>query len=317
MMNAEARMPSSAPAPARHTLAAYIWQRKGLYLLLVPAIAYYVVFQYLPMYGVLIAFKDFNIVKGILASPWAGFRHFHYIFGLDKFSQVFANTLIISLYRLAFGFPTPIVVSLLLNEVRNVGYKRTVQTLIYLPHFISWVVLGGILINLLSADGGIVNEVIKALGGRPVGFLTDERCFRGTLVFSMIWKEYGWNTVIYMAALAGIDQQLYEAAMIDGASRFQRVLHVTLPGLLATIVVLLILRIGSLMQAGFEQIFVLYHPAVYRVADIIDTYVYRIGLTEGRFSIATAVGLFKSVINFALLVAANRLARAFSQEGLY
>ncbi len=274
-------------------------------------------FHYPPMYGVVIAFKDFNIIKGILGSPWAGLKHFRYIFGLDKFSQVFANTIVISLTRLVFGFPTPIIASLLLNEIRHVGTKRTVQTLIYLPHFISWVVLGGILVNMLSTDGGIVNEVIRLLGGRPVGFLTDERYFRGTLVFSMIRKEYGWNTVIYITALAGIDPQLYEAATIDGANRLQRVLHITLPALLSTIVVLLILRIGNLMQAGFEQILVLYHPAVYRVSDIIDTYVYRIGLAEGRFSIATAAGPFKSVVNFGRLVAANRMARALNRQGVY
>jgi putative aldouronate transport system permease protein len=297
----------------------YLWRHRYLYLMLVPALAYYVVFHYVPLYGASIAFKDFNIGRGIAASPWAGTKHFEYLFGLDKFWDVFRNTILISTYRLMWGFPFPILVALLLNEIRREWFKRTVQTAIYLPHFISWVILGGILQNLLSADGGVVNELILAAGGQPISFLGDEGWFRATLVGSMIWKEFGWNTIIYLAAMAGINPQLYEAAMVDGANRWQQMRHVTLAGIRGAIVILLILRLGFMMEAGFEQIFVLYSPRVYRVADIIDTYVYRIGLLEGQFSRAAAVGLFKSVINFALLLAADRVVRRFGgrEQGIF
>lgn len=285
--------------------------------MLIPAITYYIVFHYLPMYGISIAFKNFSIPKGILGSPWAGLKHFKYLFSLDKFAQVFMNTLYISLYRLAFGFPIPIIAALLLNEIKKLHFKKIVQTVIYLPHFISWVILGGILINLLSTDSGAINETIRLFGGEPIGFLTDEKYFRSTLVFSMIWKEYGWNTIIYMAALTGVDPELYEAATIDGSNRWNQVWHITLPCISSTIIVMFILRIGSLMEAGFDQIFVLYHPSVYRVADIIDTYVYRTGLTEGKYSLASAVGVFKSVINFTLLIIANKLAKIYSDNGIF
>ncbi|MGG4033541.1 ABC transporter permease subunit [Paenibacillus cisolokensis] len=295
----------------------YVWRRRYLYLMIVPAIAYYAIFHYLPLYGAIIAFKDFNITKGIIGSSWAGFRHFEYLFSLDKFWQVIGNTIIISLNRLVFGFPFPLIVALLLNEVRLAVFKKTVQTVIYLPHFISWVILGGLMVNLLTIDNGVVNNVIRALGGTPVGFMSDESVFRQTLVFSMIWKEFGWNSIIYMAALAGVSPHLYEAAMIDGANRWRRMLHITLPCIRNTIIILLILMLGGIMEAGFEQIFVLYHPGVYSVADIIDTYVYRTGLSEGRFSLAAAVGLFKSMINFALLLIANKLARMMGEQGVY
>ncbi|MFD0867666.1 sn-glycerol-3-phosphate transport system permease protein ugpA [Chlamydia abortus] len=303
--------------PARLEVLKRIYSYRSFYLMLLPAILYYLVFHYYPMYGALIAFKQFSITKGITGSAWVGFQHFEYLFGLDKFWQIFWNTIVISLYRLVFGFPLPLIVALLLNEVRKLMFKRTVQTVIYLPHFISWVIMGGLLINLLSVDGGVVNNLIRSLGGQPVGFLIDENYFRGTLVWSMIWKEFGWNTIIYMAALAGVNPQLYEAAVMDGANRWRRVWHITLPCIRSTIIILLILRIGGLMEAGFEQIFVLYHPGVYNVADIIDTYVYRVGLTEGKFSLAAAVGLFKSVINFTLLVIANSLARRMGEQGIY
>ncbi|OAS17901.1 ABC transporter permease [Paenibacillus oryzisoli] len=298
-----------------------LWKRivsnRFIYLMLVPAIVYYGVFHYYPMYGALIAFKQFSITKGIIGSPWVGLKHFEALFALDKFWQVFWNTIVISLYRLVFGFPLPLLVAVLMNEVRKMVFKRTVQTIIYLPHFISWVILGGLLINLLSTDSGVVNNAIRSLGGDPVGFLTDESYFRSTLVWSMIWKEFGWNTIIYMAALAGVNPQLYEAALVDGANRWRRIWHITLPCIRSTIIILLILRIGHLMEAGFEQIFVLYHPGVYQTSDIIDTYVYRIGLTEGRFSLAAALGLFKSAINFVLLIIANRMARMMGEQGIY
>ena len=285
--------------------------------MLIPAIVYYIIFCYVPMYGVTIAFKDFNPMLGIWKSSWQGFDTFRQLCALEKFYSVFWNTIRISVIRLIFGFPFPIIVALLLNELRYTKLKKTIQTAIYIPNFISWVILGGILTSILSMDNGIVNQVIKALGFQPVGFLTDERYFVPTLVVSMIWKGFGWNTIIYLAAITGIDPQLYDAATVDGANRWQRLLHITLPCIRSVIVVVLITRIGGLMQAGFEQIFVLYHPGVYGTADIIDTYVYRMGLQEGKFELATAVGLFKSTINFGLLVAANKIARMAGEEGIY
>ena len=298
-------------------LTKYLWKHKYMYLMLVPAIVYYVIFCYVPMYGASIAFKDFNPMQGIMKSPWVGFDVFEQLFGMSKFYSVFWNTIRISLIRLIFGFPFPIIVALMLNELRWNRVKRVIQTAIYIPNFISWVVLGGIMTSLLSIDSGIVNGIIKMLGFQPIGFLTDERYFVPTMVVSMIWKTFGWNTIIYLAAMTGIDPQLYEAATVDGANRWQRLLHITLPCIRSTIIVVLITRIGSLMQAGFEQIFVLYHPGVYGTADIIDTYVYRMGLQEGKFELASAVGLFKSVVNFILVVIANKTARMMGEEGIY
>ena len=298
-------------------LTKYLWKHKYMYLMLVPAIVYYVIFCYVPMYGASIAFKDFNPMQGIMKSPWVGFDVFEQLFGMSKFYSVFWNTIRISLIRLIFGFPFPIIVALMLNELRWNRVKRVIQTAIYIPNFISWVVLGGIMTSLLSMDSGIVNGIIKMLGFQPIGFLTDERYFVPTMVVSMIWKTFGWNTIIYLAAMTGIDPQLYEAATVDGANRWQRLLHITLPCIRSTIIVVLITRIGSLMQAGFEQIFVLYHPGVYGTADIIDTYVYRMGLQEGKFELTSAVGLFKSVVNFILVVIANKTARMMGEEGIY
>lgn len=295
----------------------YLWKHKYLYLMLAPALAYYLIFCYAPMYGATMAFKDFNPMQGILESPWIGFEHFEKLFALDKFYSVVWNTLYISVIRLIFGFPFPIIIALMLNEVRNSRLKKSIQTAIYIPNFISWIVLGGIMTNLLSMDTGIVNGLVKLLGFEPIGFLTDERYFVGTMVVSMIWKTFGYNTIIYLAALTAVDPQLYEAATVDGAGRWSQLFHITLPCIMPTIVVMFIMRVGGLMQAGFEQIFVLYHPGVYGTADIIDTYVYRIGLQDGKFEMAAAVGLFKSVINFALIVVANWIARKSGEEGVY
>ena len=298
-------------------LTKYLWKHKYMYLMLVPAIVYYVIFCYVPMYGASIAFKDFNPMQGIMKSPWVGFDVFEQLFGMSKFYSVFWNTIRISLIRLIFGFPFPIIVALMLNELRWNRVKRVIQTAIYIPNGSAGVGGGGRRTSLLARASGIVNGIIKMLGFQPIGFLTDERYFVPTMVVSMIWKTFGWNTIIYLAAMTGIDPQLYEAATVDGANRWQRLLHITLPCIRSTIIVVLITRIGSLMQAGFEQIFVLYHPGVYGTADIIDTYVYRMGLQEGKFELASAVGLFKSVVNFILVVIANKTARMMGEEGIY
>lgn len=301
----------------REKLTMYLWKHKYMYMMLIPAIIYYIMFCYVPMFGASMAFKKFNPMVGIWGSQWVGLKWFRQLFKLNKFYAVFTNTISISCIRLLFGFPFPIFIALLLNEIRSNRVKRVIQTAIYVPHFISWVVLGGILTNILSADSGIINAAIKALGMKPIGFLTDSNYFIPTMVVSMIWKTFGWNTIIYLAALTSVDPQLYEAATVDGANRWEQLWHITIPSIASTIVVMLIMRIGSLMQAGFEQIFVMYHPGVYGVADIIDTYVYRIGLQEGKFELASAVGLFKSVINFVLIVGANKFARMFGEEGVY
>ncbi|MDI4646506.1 ABC transporter permease [Cohnella hashimotonis] len=289
---------------------------KMLYVMLLPAIVFLFVFNYIPMYGASIAFKDFWITKGILGSPWVGFDHFEQLFKTDKFWQVFRNTIEINLLRLVFGFPAPIFLAILLNEVRLKWFKRSIQTIVYLPHFISWVTISGIIFSLLSNEG-LVNKVITAFGGDSVNFLTSNGMFRPLLVLSGIWKEIGWGTIIFLAALSGVNPDLYEAATVDGANRFKQIVHITLPSLLPIISILLILNFGSMMTGGFDQVFNLYNTMVYESGDVIDTYVYRIGLTQGKYSMATAIGLFLNVINFVLLIVVNSASKKMSGQGIY
>jgi len=290
------------------------------YLLILPGLLYFIVFHYAPMYGVIIAFKDispFDGLAGMLSSRWVGFQHFRTFFDSYYFWDIIGNTLTISFYRLLFGFPAPILLALLMNEVTHTYFKRVVQTISYLPHFISMVVLAGLTTTLLSVDSGIVNSVLEKLGFEPIFFLADAKYFRSVLVVSGIWKEIGWGSIIYLAAIAGVDQQLYEAAKVDGASRLRQMWHITLPGIRPIAIILLILQIGHVMDAGFEQIFLLYSPPVYQVSDIIDTYVYREGLVDVKYSFASAVGLFKAVIALVLVAGANMLAKRFGQEGIW
>jgi len=288
-----------------------------LYLMLVPALVYYILFHYLPMGGVIIAFKDFRPSLGIWGSPWAGLRYFELVFNDSTFWNVFTNTVVISIYRLIFGFPVPIILALLLNEFVSKRLKRTVQTIIYLPRFISWVIVGGLLFNLFAIDGGVVNQIITGLGHDPVNFLSNPNTFRSMIIVSDIVKIAGWNSIIFTAAITSINPELYEQATIDGASRLAQVRYVTLPCLMPTISIMLILTIGIIMNVGFEQIITLYNPAVYSVGDIIDTFVYRRGLEEGRFSYAAAVGLFRSIIACFLIFFANLVAKRMGQEGLF
>lgn len=289
---------------------------KMLYLMLLPAVAFLFIFSYIPMYGASIAFKEFWITKGILGSPWVGFKHFEQIFATDKFWQVFTNTIEINLLRLVFGFPAPIILAILLNEVRHRIFKRSIQTIIYLPHFISWVTISGILFALLSNEG-LVNSLIVLFGGESINFLTSNGMFRPLLVLSGIWKEIGWGTIIFLAALSGVNPDLYEASVIDGANRWKQIVHITLPSLLPIISILLILNFGSMMNGGFDQVFNLYNPMVYESGDVIDTYVYRVGLTQGQYSVATAIGLFLNVINFVLLIVVNSAAKKMNGHGIY
>lgn len=316
-MNRE--IPDTRPIKLRTTskkLSARIWEAKFIYLLIIPTIAYFIIFAYLPFAGLQIAFKDFQIFKGMWASPWVGWKNFEDVFHSAKLPQVTLNTVLISLYRLAFGFPVPIVFALLLNEVRSMWFKRTIQTVTYFPHFLSWVVFSGIVFNLLGPIG-VINVVLTNLGFEPINFLTIPEYFRSILVATGIVKEFGWGAIIYLAALSGLDPQQYEAAKIDGAGKLRQIWHVTLPGIRPMIVLMLILSLGGILDAGFDQVFMMYNGAVMGVADIIDTYVYRLGLMEAQYEMATVFGLLKGIIGFVLIVSANAIIRRLGEKSLW
>lgn len=287
------------------------------YILLIPFIIWYVVFAYKPMYGLQIAFKDFSVFKGIAASPWVGFEHFIEFFHGPYFWRTIKNTLLISLYSIVWGFPAPIVLALLLNEVRNVMFKKTVQTLTYLPHFISVVVVAGIVTNFLAPSNGLINIMLDKLGMEKIYFLTVPEYFRTIFVSMNIWKETGFNAILYIAALSGINPELYEAAVIDGANKWKQIWNVTLPGILPTIMIMFILRIGHILDVGYEAIILLYQPATYETADVISTYMYRSGIREGNYDLTTAVGLFNSAIGLMLVIVANKLSKRFTESGLW
>lgn len=302
-----------------------IWRQvkrdRFLYLLAAPSLLYFVVFHYIPMAGIIIAFMDYDPFMGVEAmfdfSNWVGFKHFQNFFNSIFFWNVMRNTLVISLYKLMWSFPIPILLALLINEVRHNWFKRSVQTISYLPHFFSIVVVAGIVKAMLTTQGGLVNQLVVFLGGEPKAFLTDPNLFRGILVTTTVWQTAGWSSIIYLAAMATINPELYEAATVDGANRFQRMLYITVPSISFAIVITLIFAIGGLLNAGFEQILLLYSPAVYEVADIIDTYVYRVGLLGRQYSFGAAIGLFKSVLALLLMVIANQIARRLGQPGLW
>ena len=300
-------------APLRKALVKYRW----LYFMMLPGLAYFILFRYWPLWNAQIAFKDFKPLLGVEGSPFTGFDHFITFFNSFYFSQLITNTLIISLMKLILGMPIAIILALCIYEAMFKRLAGLTQTITYLPHFLSWVIMYGILLMLLSPGEGLVNEVIKANGGTPISFLTSPAWFRVVIVGSDIWKETGWSTIIYLAALMAIDPTLFEAAAVDGASRLQRIWYISLPGISSAIVVVTLLRLGNILDAGFHQIFVLYSLPVYSVADIIDTWVYRQGILEFQFSLATAVGLFKGTIGLILVVFANRLAKKLTGEGLY
>ncbi|KKO53142.1 sugar ABC transporter ATPase [Paenibacillus sp. DMB20] len=288
---------------------------KTLYLMMLPAIIYYIVYRYVPMYGVVIAFKDYNILEGIVNSPWADpwYKHFQMFYESPYFSQLLVNTFLISVYKLIFGMFPPLVLAILLNECRVRWFKSAVQTISYMPHFLSWVIIYGICLMLLSENSGILNRWIVESGGQSIPFLTSTEWFRSVLVGSEIWQNTGWSAIIYLAAMAGIDPTLYEAARVDGASRLRMIWHITLPGIRNVIVLLLILKLGSVLDAGFEQIYIFYNVQVYPVADILDTWVFRTGLEQLNFSLASAVGLFKSAICLILVLGSNALAKKWGQ----
>lgn len=290
------------------------WQ---LYLLIAPVLVYFLIFHYLPMYGVQIAFKDFIGTKGIWGSPWVGWKHFERFFDSFFFWRLLKNTIGISLYELAVGFPIPIVLALMINEVRSSPFRRFVQTVTYAPHFLSTVVLVGMVVIFLSPTTGIVNQAIEAFGGQPTYFMTEPNWFKSIYVFSGVWQQMGWSSIIYLAALSGIDPQLHEAARVDGASRLRRIWHINLPGIRPTIIILLILNVGSVMGVGFEKVFLMQNSLNMEASDVISTYVYRSGILGSQYSFASAVGLFNSVVNFMLLVMVNRMARRLNQTSLW
>lgn len=292
-------------------------KNKYLLMLLAPVLIYFIVFHYGPMYGIIIAFKEFYPTKGILGSEWAGFVNFEKLFTGLYFIPVLKNTLIISFYKLVFGFPAPIIICLLLNEVRKAAFKRTIQTISYLPHFISWVVLAGIVREILSPSRGSINYFLQLLGFEPIFFVADAQWFRFVLVGSAIWKEVGWQSIIYLAAVSGINPELYDVADLDGAGRFRRIWSITIPSIIPIIIIMFILAAGSIINDDFEQIFNLLNSNVLSVGDVISTYTYREGLQQMNYSYATAVGLFKNTIALILVTFTNYLSQKFSSVSLW
>lgn len=304
-------------SPAGRSLAGDLKRNYDLYILAIPAVLYFGLFHYWPMYGVIIAFKRFNVTQGILGSPWVGLRYFNQFFGSHHFWQILWNTVGIRLYELALGFPFPIILALMMNELRNARIRKFVQTATYAPHFISTVVMVAMITLFLSPRAGVVNVAIQALGLQPVAFMQSPEWFKSVYVLSGIWQNSGFASIIYLAALSTVDPQLHEAAIIDGASRFQRVFHINIPSILPTMIILLILNTGRIMTVGFEKVFLMQNPLNLSASQVISTYVYQRGLLDAQFSFATAVGLFNSVINLAFLIGVNRIAKVTTRESLW
>lgn len=312
-------------AANRHLTVRSPWLKKLLryrfyYLLALPGLIYLLVFKYTPMFGLVIAFKDYDPysgVAGIFSAPWVGLANFEKFFDSYYFGRIMSNTLIISLLKLLIGFPAPILFALMLNEVQGRRFKKVVQTISYIPHFISWVIVAALLQTLLTTDNGLVNVMLNRLGLRSISFMTSPKYFRSILVISDVWKSIGFGSIVYLAAIAGVDPSQYEAAAIDGAGRFKRIWYITLPSISSVVVIMLIFRVGGLLDAGFEQIFLTYSPSVYKVADIIDTFVYRVGLVEHDYSYSVAVSFFKSVVAAVLLLTTNFISKRISGEGIW
>jgi len=303
-------------------LRSRFWSNRVYYLMLVPAIILIFIFCYIPMYGIIIAFQDYRIGNGILGSQWVGLKHFRILFGSATFYQIFRNTVLISLYKFIAINTIPLLLALMMNEVYHRKFKRVIQTVSYLPYFLSWVVVGGIVIEVLSPERGLVNSLIQLFGGKSIYFITQPEWFRAVLVASDAWKNAGWSSILYLATLSSIDPQLYDAAKIDGANRLQQVKHITLPALYSVVIILMILSLGQIMNAGYEQVLNLYSPLVYNVGDIFDTYIYRIGITGNNqqvpdYSLSTAVGLFKNVIGFFLVLSTNMISKKISDYGVW
>ncbi|MDF2960789.1 MAG: hypothetical protein K0S39_2524 [Paenibacillus sp.] len=289
---------------------------KYLYLMALPGMLYFILFHYFPMWGVVIAFQDYNPFQGVLRSEWIGVDHFIRLFKHPDFWMIMRNTLVISLLNIVFFFPAPIILALLLNEVRAALFKKSVQTVLYLPHFVSWIVICSLSISLMNSDG-FLTKLVHDLGFPKVQLLMDKSLFWGIITLQSIWKDAGWGTIIFLAALAGINPEMYESAKVDGATRWQQTVHITLPSLMSTIIILLILRLGQILNISFDQLYIMGNPLVKDVAEVFDTYVYQAGVLQGNFSYATAIGIFKSVIGFALIISANYISRKTSEHYLF
>ncbi|MCM3129740.1 ABC transporter permease [Paenibacillus provencensis] len=313
----EIAVPSATARKKESRLRKRIWKNKWIYVMLLPGILYFLIFKYLPMYGLIISFQDYKPFKGILGSEWVGFEHFARLFNEPDFLNILTNTLILFGLNLLFYFPVPIILALMLNEVRNSFFKKTFQTLVYLPHFMSWVIIVSIGYVMLTMDGGIVNELLVYFGFEKINFLLSTEWFRPTYIIQVIWREAGWGTIVYLAAIASVDPQLYEAARMDGANRLRQIWHITLPAIRSVIIILLILKIGDVLELGFEHVYLLLNSMNREVAEIIDTYVYTAAMKQGQFSYSTAIGFFKSFVGLVLVMIANKLAKKMGEEGVY
>lgn len=305
------------PAEKKQTLRKKLIRSKYLLMMFLPCLAYYLIFKYLPMFGIVISFKDYNLYKGIWASEWVGLHYYKLFFNSPEVWILLRNTILLGVYKLVFGFPAPIILALLINEVKNMLFKRFVQTVSYLPHFISNVVVAGMVTMFLSPSTGFINKIINNFGFDSIHFMNNPGMFRPIYVLSEIWQHVGWETIIYLAALTSIDPSLYEAADMDGASRMRKLWHVTLPGIASTITILLILNVGRVLEIGFEKVFLLYNPATYSTADILSTFVYRTGLAGGNFSYAAAVDLFTGVVSLIFIYTTNYVSRKVSETSLW
>ncbi len=293
-------------------------ERHGeLYLIMLPSLALLLLFKYVPYTGIVIAFQDYNIFKGALASEFVGLANFRRVFTNPDFYRILRNTIVINFVKMAFYVPLPVILALLINEVTGSGIKRIVQTVFYLPHFLSWVIVGGIFSSLLSVNGGMVNQLLRAFGRTPIRFMFDNDYFRGVIVFTAMWKEVGWGSIIYLAAIATVDPQMFEAAVMDGASKLRQIWSITLPAIAGTIVIVALLSLGNILRNSFEQVFVMYNPAVYETADIINTYVYRYGVGRLEYSYTTAIGFFNGLVGFLLIVITNGLSRKLIGRSLW
>jgi len=313
-------LPSEIPSTDKFTIRKLLhtmWRQRWLYFLMLPTLIYFAVFKYGPLWNAQIAFKDFKPLLGVWGSPWAGFEHFETFINSFYFTELMTNTIIFSVAKLVLGLPLAVILAIALHETWFLRFRTFVQTMVYLPHFLSWVIMYGVLLVILSPGNGLINEIIQSFGGEPIAFLTSPHHFRWVVILSDIWKETGWSTILYLAALLAISPDLYEAAAVDGATPAQRIWYISLPGILPVIVLVTLLRLGHILEAGFNQIFVLYSVPVYSVGDIIDTWVFRQGVLQFQFSLATAVGFFKGAIGLVLILVSNRIAKRWAQQSIY
>jgi len=313
-MKAQRKNPSGILPASQMSLRRNIRKYWPYYLMVLPGVIYMIIFKFVPMLGSIIAFQDYSVYKGIFGSEFAGLKYFKLLLDYPDFKRILSNTLILGACKILFVFPIPVFLALMMNEVKNQKLKKAIQTAVYIPYFLSWIIVAELIFDFLGING-IFNKIRQIFGMQPTLIMQQSRYFRFVYVISSIWKESGWGTVVYMAAISGIDQSLYEAAQIDGASRWQRMVRITLPLLMPTVVTLLLLNIGSFMELGFEHVFSLLTPMTYSTGDIFDTYVYRVGILQAQYSLTTAVGLFQSVVGLVLVVTFNKISRKFSEDG--